>query len=1034
MTEKFVLGEIGHGLKTDTEAWVIDNDSFPVLVNAYQWRRRVKRKRGTSPLNRLQRYFDSTNVSYLPTPDNTIAPSTAPATLTLSGGAGNLLGPYTTFNGNVFSLESTGNILSTYTVITSSSAVVYTDPAGDGTLSPSGTINYATGAFALPAGEGSNTVTVQMIYYPGLPVMGLRNLTFPGQEYPGNLAFDTTYSYNFTMGNPPTIYDVSWYKNPPSSAGYTPKTTPTPISWNGTNYQQFWTVNYEGALWATNGINVPFSPSSLGMQFAPTVAITYISNTATTITLEIDNCPLIIGDFVFFNEWTGTGGLYLNLKSGYVTAASGGYATNTITVTLPSAGLPTAGSPIFTPGIVQYLTNRQDPTVDCIRWYDGDPTNENPFAEVLDGHLGWVNYCPPLSIGAFNIANDTPAQYYLIGCRVMFPYKDRMLFFGPVVQTSFGTKLYLQDTIIYTQNGTPYYTASFTGLATNPGAATTITSLLVPKNQTAFPWTMIEDQFGYGGNYTTGVNQPILSVNPNEDVLILGYSNKQARLVYTGDDLLPFNVFIINSEFGTSSTFSVVTLDRGVISRGNQGFIITSQVSAERIDTDIPDQVFEIGLLNNGPERICSVRDFINEWIYFTYLDQNSPYIFPSQTLLYNYRDNSWGVFNENFTTYGIITLQAGLSWNEIPWQWDQWFSPWNSGEFQSLQPVVMGGNQQGFVLQRNSDVTAEAPSLSITSFSGNTITSPNHCLNSGDYIQILGCLGTIGTNVNGKVFQVQASPTASTFTIDISPTGTYFGQGTITRMYVPVIQTKQFPLGWQSGRKTRLGAQQYLFTNSNNPNSHLTMQIYLSQNQVGPTSTAYNSQPIVPALNVTNSSLEYSDVIITGPELYVQTCTSIPLGKVGNGSSTSFVFDFYTMYGLINTNLVAGSIFIKVGSLATFTDNGTGGFIVTGTGDSTGSSIVYSTGIVTIAFASAPVATSSTTNFQYYMPDIQSPTAMEQEAIWHRVNTSLIGDTIQIGFTLSNDQMLDPGLNNQFSEIEFHGLVIDVSPSQLLS
>ena len=49
-------------------------------------------------------------------------------------------------------------------------------------------------------------------------------------------------------------------------------------------------------------------------------------------------------------------------------------------------------------------------------------------------------------------------------------------------------------------------------------------------------------------------------------------------------------------------------------------------------------------------------------------------------------------------------------------------------------------------------------------------------------------------------------------------------------------------------------------------------------------------------------------------------------------------------------------------------------------------------------------------------------------------MNTSLIGDTVQIGFTLSNDQMIDTDFNNQFTEIELHGFVLDVSQSQMLA
>ncbi len=49
-------------------------------------------------------------------------------------------------------------------------------------------------------------------------------------------------------------------------------------------------------------------------------------------------------------------------------------------------------------------------------------------------------------------------------------------------------------------------------------------------------------------------------------------------------------------------------------------------------------------------------------------------------------------------------------------------------------------------------------------------------------------------------------------------------------------------------------------------------------------------------------------------------------------------------------------------------------------------------------------------------------------------MNTSMIGDTVQLGITLSDAQMRDPDFKNQFTEIEFHGSVINISPSSLLS
>jgi hypothetical protein len=53
---------------------------------------------------------------------------------------------------------------------------------------------------------------------------------------------------------------------------------------------------------------------------------------------------------------------------------------------------------------------------------------------------------------------------------------------------------------------------------------------------------------------------------------------------------------------------------------------------------------------------------------------------------------------------------------------------------------------------------------------------------------------------------------------------------------------------------------------------------------------------------------------------------------------------------------------------------------------------------------------------------------------LWHRMNTSLIGDTVQLGFTLSRAQMQDTTLSNQFAEIELHAFILDLQPSSLLS
>lgn len=906
MGQKIIIGPINKGLRTDRTAFVIDNDSFPTLINAYQWRGRVKRKRGTSLLNRLVRYFDSNISTY-----------SSIATITLDGsGNGNLI--------TGFNLEANAAIVPGSVTLTGSTGpTVYTDPAMDGTLSPSGTINYSSGAISIPAQAGA-TISAIFRYYPVLPVLGLEDLNLIPTQFPGTLAFDQKYSYNVVTSFPYPIYDVSFYKNPPVSVslpGYIPKTVFTPTTWNGEDYQQFWSTNYAGAFWVTNGIRIPFNSSNLGMQFKPIITVTVTAGGPPAIVnLQITAHGLVVGDFVFINEVVTTTGI--NFQTGYVIAV---IDANNVTVEFPNATIATNG----TGGIAQYLTNRSDPTKDCLRYYDGDPTDGNSSNPTLVQGNGWVNFAPPLSRSNFSIADLPLAQYYLIGCRMIVFFKDRLLFLGPVVQSSGGRIAYLQDTIIYSQNGTPYYTASFTG---DPSLANTIFNpILVPINQVATAPAYWEDQTGFGGFISVGTSQQITTCNSNEDVLIIGLNVTQTRLVYTGNDLVPFNFYEINSELGSTSTFSVINMDKGVITRGTRGYIITGQTEAQRIDLEIPDQVFQIDLTHNGNERFCAGRDYINEWVYFTYpsnnRENNSIYRYPDQTLLYNYRDNSWAIFNETYTTYGAFRRATGFTWNTVGLvypSWDKWNEPWDAGTSTLLQQEVIVGNQQGFIMFRD-EGTGESISLEIQAIDGTTgiITSPDHNLEIGDYIIINNVLGTAGTILNGEIFSV-TDITQNTFKLNVNPfTGavTYLGNGTITRMYVPFIQTKQFPVAWDMARKTRLGPQQYLFTTTDN--AQITLQIYLSQNSASP----YNIGPIVPASQPLNSSLIYSTVLHTCPES--------------------------TNLGLTPANI-----------------------------------------------------------------NLQTPTATQQAQIWHRKNTSLIGDTVQIGFTISDSQMRDLEFSSVFYSI----------------
>ena len=55
MSSSLVISNFATGYETDREPFLINNDAFPVLNNMFVWRGRLRKKRGTSLLGRLER-------------------------------------------------------------------------------------------------------------------------------------------------------------------------------------------------------------------------------------------------------------------------------------------------------------------------------------------------------------------------------------------------------------------------------------------------------------------------------------------------------------------------------------------------------------------------------------------------------------------------------------------------------------------------------------------------------------------------------------------------------------------------------------------------------------------------------------------------------------------------------------------------------------------------------------------------------------------------------------------------------------------
>ncbi len=220
----FLIAAPRIGLERDLESWLLPNDAYPQIEDAYLFRGRIKKKQGYKLLGRLNRIT---------------ATGAASATITFNvPGVPPSLTPFQSqfiFGGVTF----TDNGAGAFTFTTGGAA---------------STINYVTGAVTLNLTSPSGT---DVFYFPGLPVMGLpglEQLSTNQSPVPDiSMAFDTKFSYLFNDATNSYI-DSSNYRG-----------TTNVVVWTGDDADFFWSYNYLNALWSTNFVK--------GFQSTPTATI-----------------------------------------------------------------------------------------------------------------------------------------------------------------------------------------------------------------------------------------------------------------------------------------------------------------------------------------------------------------------------------------------------------------------------------------------------------------------------------------------------------------------------------------------------------------------------------------------------------------------------------------------------------------------------------------------------------------------------------------------------------------------------------------
>lgn len=423
-----------------------------------------------------------------------------------------------------------------------------------------------------------------------------------------------------------------------------------------------------------------------------------------------------------------------------------------------------------------FVTNNN--AADAMRYYDG--TNFNAF-----GTAGTT---------AINAAGD-----YVVTCLIMATFKGRLVLFNTTENISAANITYT-NRARWSSLGNP---------TTNPA------------------W---RQEAGFqGGFLDLPVKQAIVTCEFIKDRLIVYAEASTWELVFIGNIQATFQWQQINTELGAESTNSIIPFDKVALGIGNVGIHACNGINVERIDEIIPYSVFDISNSNAGPERVCGIRDYYPELVYWAYnsVDAAGVYneIYPNRILVYDYVNGTWAYNDDSVTAFGNYQYVADAIWQSTTATWEQsnvaWTDPLTQNQFKS----VICGNQEGWTFIADIDRSNNCMSLQITNItlSGNiaTFTVINHNLPLRGWIYIQGVQGS-GTMSTYFTQNYQIFATSNdTFTIQIDAvalTGTYTGGGVVSRVSEINVWTKQYNFYNESGVNIATQKVDFLVDSNQNP------------------------------------------------------------------------------------------------------------------------------------------------------------------------------------------------------------------------
>ncbi len=676
---------------------------------------------------------------------------------------------------------------------------------------------------------GTSQLTSRLRLQVGVTTSGALSGTVPGTVFAAGQLFSVGTQIFTVYQVPPVSMPAAMYATGPGTGTY--DTTPVSggaFAITGTGLPDNTPVYFYPAT-PVMGIGIyengPINnqPSfAFDQQFVYQWSSSWFQSTSTTI---VANAPPYAG----FPQWHGTDSNFFWITNWQ------GITDNT--VNLYVSNFFTQNSTLFSPSL-------GSATDDPIWYYDN--TNWYPLSYSPNFTQNPWNL-QPLTVTSSKAGNTTIIGNYVQSALIVEPFKNRLVLLNTIENNANGAIVYVNTnqgdrqvsgitpTTYLTSTNTQYvnrcrYSHNGSPLATNAWLEPNqvynpVLNQLATNTAIVYPNTIADG----GGYIDAPTSEAIVSAEFIKDRLIVAFQSSTYELAYTGSEVLPFIWQKINTEFGSESTFGSVPFDQYILFMGNAGVLNCTGNAVGRIDEKIPDEIWDIKNASNGIARVVGIRDYFAEQVYWCFPNDSNMGVYPNQILQYNYRTNTWALLDDSFTFFGYFVQQSDLTWQTATDQWQNYNQAWNAGVNQQKYKQILAGNQEGFVLVVNPELSHNAGSLQITNivYTNNfgitaaTITAINHNLPDTSFVLLENIQGI--TNANGYIYKIGYidANTFMVFSYMADPinqpawTGAYTGGGTIARVSNLNIYSKQWNPYLTQGRNFYLSKIDFCVANS---------------------------------------------------------------------------------------------------------------------------------------------------------------------------------------------------------------------------